>query len=246
MRFYLEDPTGRIAVEPTNAELDLLQSAKREVSSGPGRDIISSIARPFLPPMSPASSLDSHPGSPAGATTGTPGGAQVGATDQELLSYIATTRGNPLSQRLPAGAQERLISSGPLRISFSHSNVTVPPQGAESPEKVPIEAGSLRDPQKEQLRQTMIQAARSRKGSTGFTTAMRRLHASIINAPRDAHPATEASVAGQAYSGNGFGPTQPASGNTGSRSIAFSPAITMMFWEPARKIPSPRTSSIAT
>jgi hypothetical protein len=215
VRFYLEDPTGRIAVEATNAELDLLQSAKREVSSGPDGDIISSIARPFLPPMSPASSLDSHPGAPAGATTGAPASAQVGATDQELLSYIATTVGNPLSQLLAAGAQERLISSGPLRISFSHSNVAVPPRGAKSPEKAPIETGPLSEPRKEQLRQTMIQAARSRKGSTGFTTAMRRdagLHASIVSAPRDAPPATEASVGGQAYNGNGLWPAQPASG----------------------------------
>jgi hypothetical protein len=61
----------------------------------------------------------------------------------------------------------------------------------------------------------MIKAARSRKGSTGFTTAMRRvgrLHASIVSAPQDAPPATETAVGGQAYDGDGLWPAQAASG----------------------------------
>ncbi len=66
VKFYLEDATGKVLVDPTGAELDLPQSARREVRSSAAQS--------------------------SGASSGAAPAPGSAATDTELLKYVSVAR----------------------------------------------------------------------------------------------------------------------------------------------------------
>lgn len=92
VHFELRDPSGSIVVDPLGAKYDLLQSAKREVSSGISFGL---------------GSLGHKAAKNA---------SRNAATDQEILSYVNRAHANPISALVPTAGgplREALAGAGP-------------------------------------------------------------------------------------------------------------------------------------
>jgi len=177
VKFYLQDVSGNVLIDPANAELDLPQGPTRKVRSG--------------------ASSASPPQAQGAATSGTP------ATDLELLQYIEQARLRHFGQMVGKGIGMISHASSeparePLRQSFMSMLADPTGPGAEGFRTQMTKAMLARKDPSGETSRLALEAWKHPQGTPEFDAALVRFGQAYFRAMGSTQPMPDASVV-QAY-----------------------------------------------